>query len=109
MRFRMSCRIVASPANFPNCEGGMNDWSHEETNEPLIADARNYYKVEKWTMDGSRIERLLYAGSNLDRAREIFVTTIKQRLRIRLTIRQRSGCCRSGRRNKKTPAQRGRG
>jgi hypothetical protein len=25
----------------------MNDWSDEETNEPLLADHRNYYKVEK--------------------------------------------------------------
>ena len=27
--------------------------SDEETNDPLIADARNFYKVEKWTKDGS--------------------------------------------------------
>jgi hypothetical protein len=44
----------------------MSKWSDEETNEPLLADHRNYYKVEKWTKDG-RVERMLYAGSNLDR------------------------------------------
>jgi hypothetical protein len=44
----------------------MNDWSDEETNEPLIADHRNFYKVEKWTRDGMKVERMLYAGSNLD-------------------------------------------
>jgi hypothetical protein len=27
--------------------------SDEETDEPLIADDRNFYKVEKWTKDGS--------------------------------------------------------
>jgi hypothetical protein len=27
--------------------------SDEETNNPLIVDARNFYKVEKWTKDGS--------------------------------------------------------
>jgi hypothetical protein len=64
--------------------------SDEETNEPLIADDRNYYKVEKWTKDGSKIERMLYAGSNLDKAREVFVGAIKHRPRIRLTIRQRT-------------------
>jgi hypothetical protein len=25
----------------------------EETNDPLVADARNFYKVEKWTRDGA--------------------------------------------------------
>jgi hypothetical protein len=27
----------------------MSNWSDEETDEPLIADHRNFYKVEKWT------------------------------------------------------------
>ena len=30
-------------------------WSDEETTEPLIADHRNYYKVEKWTRDGQKV------------------------------------------------------
>ena len=67
----------------------MNDWSDEETTEPLIADHRNYYKVEKWTKAG-RVERMLYAGNNLDYARMIFDRAIKHRPRIRLTIRQRT-------------------
>jgi hypothetical protein len=29
-----------------------NDWSHEETDDPLHADRRNFYKVEKWSRDG---------------------------------------------------------
>ena len=33
-------------------------WSDEETDEPLIADHRNFYKVEKWTKDEQRIERI---------------------------------------------------
>jgi hypothetical protein len=28
--------------------------------DPLIADDRNFYKVEKWTKDGQRIEYMLY-------------------------------------------------
>jgi hypothetical protein len=60
-----------------------------ETDEPLLADHRNYYKVEKWTKEG-RIERMLYAGSNLDKAREVFAAAIKHRPRIKLTIRQRT-------------------
>jgi hypothetical protein len=26
---------------------------HEETTDPLVADVRNFYKVEKWTRDGN--------------------------------------------------------
>ena len=38
------------------------DWSHEETNDPLHADRRNFYKVEKWSRDGQRVEEMLFAG-----------------------------------------------
>jgi hypothetical protein len=68
----------------------MNRWSDDETDEPLYADHRNFYKVEKWTKDGSKIERMLYAGNNLDKARQLFAEAINHRPRIRLTIRQRT-------------------
>jgi hypothetical protein len=64
--------------------------SDEETHEPLIADARNFYKVEKWTKDGAKVDHMLYAGSSLDKAREVFAEAIYHRPRIRLTIRQRT-------------------
>jgi hypothetical protein len=32
----------------------MNEWSDEETNDPLYADDRNFYKVELWTRDDQR-------------------------------------------------------
>jgi hypothetical protein len=67
----------------------MTNLSDEETNEPLLADHRNYYKVEKWTRDG-RVERMLYAGSNLAKAQAIYFAEIKHRPWIRLTIRQRT-------------------
>jgi hypothetical protein len=66
------------------------DWSDEETDEPLIADHRNFYKVEKWTKDGSKVDRMLYAGNNLEKAKEIFAEAVKHRPRIKLTIRQRT-------------------
>jgi hypothetical protein len=66
------------------------DWSNEETDNAVEADLRNFYKVEKWTKDGARLDDLLYAGNNLDKAREIFATAIRHRPRIRLTIRQRT-------------------
>jgi hypothetical protein len=68
----------------------MKDWSDQETDNAVEADLRNFYKVEKWTRDGTRLDDLLYAGNNLDKAREIFATTIRHRPRIRLTIRQRT-------------------
>jgi hypothetical protein len=31
----------------------------------VFADARNFYKVEKWTRDGTKVDSLLYAGNSL--------------------------------------------
>ena len=56
---------------------------------PSTPTGRNFYKVEKWSRDGLRVELMLYAGNNLDKARRIFDRTTKHRPRIRLTIRQR--------------------
>jgi hypothetical protein len=35
-----------------------DDWSDENTDNPLLADDRNYYKVEKWTKDGMKVDRM---------------------------------------------------
>jgi hypothetical protein len=53
----------------------MSEWSDEETDDPLYADERNFDKVEKWTFDGSKVERLLY------KAQEIFAKAVKHRPR----------------------------
>ena len=66
------------------------DWPAEETDDPLYADRRNFYKVEKWSRDGRRIEELLFAGSSLGKAQLIFERFINKRPRSRLTIRQRT-------------------
>jgi hypothetical protein len=68
----------------------MSGWSDEETDDPVYADRRNFYKVEKWSRDGQRIAELLFAGSSLDKARRIFERMVKHRPRIRMTIRQRT-------------------
>jgi hypothetical protein len=68
----------------------VSDWSDEEADNPLYADHRNFYKVEKWTKDGMKVDRLLYAGNNLEKARELFDEAVKHWPRIRLTIRQRT-------------------
>ena len=62
---------------------------HEETDSAIYADDRNFYKVEKWIRDGSKVDTLLYAGNSLGRARTVFERAIKHRPRIRLTLRQR--------------------
>jgi hypothetical protein len=41
----------------------IEDWSHEETDDPL-ADRCNFYKVDKWSKDGQRVEELLFAGNS---------------------------------------------
>ena len=65
----------------------MPDSDHEETTDPLVADACNFY-VEKWTRDGTKVDSLLYAGNSLGRARSVFERAIKHRPRIHVTIRQ---------------------
>ena len=67
----------------------MTNWSDEETDDPIHADRRNFYKVEKWSRDGMRVVELLFAGTSLTKARRIFERTTQHRPRIRLTIRQR--------------------
>jgi hypothetical protein len=68
----------------------IDDWSHEETDDPLHADRRNFYKVEKWSKDGQHVEDLLFAGNSLAKAQRIFDRFIKNRPRSKLTIRRRS-------------------
>ena len=63
---------------------------HEETDDPKYADDRMFYKLEKWTRDGTKVDRMLYAGNNLDKARDLFAAAVKHRPKIRLTIRQRT-------------------
>jgi hypothetical protein len=63
---------------------------HEETDSSTYADDRNFYKVEKWTRDGTKVDSLLYAGNSLGRARSVFERAIKHRPRIRLTLRRRT-------------------
>jgi hypothetical protein len=46
----------------------VSDWSDEETEEPLIADHRNFYKVEKWSRDGQRVVEMVFAGSSLEKS-----------------------------------------
>jgi hypothetical protein len=68
----------------------MSDLSDEETDNPVYADEREFYKVEKWTMDGLRVDSLLYAGNNLGKARDVFRKALNSRPPIRLSIRQRT-------------------
>jgi len=60
-------------------------WSDEETADPLYADDRNFYKVELWTKDRLHVLRLLYAGNNLDRAKDELPEYARKRPRARLT------------------------
>jgi hypothetical protein len=64
----------------------MNNWSDEQTDQPLIVIST---KVEKWSRDGQRVTELLFAGSSLDKAKRVFDRWAKHRPR-RMTIRQRT-------------------
>lgn len=88
----MTCRMAVNALMRATAARGatMNNWSDEETDNPLYADDRNFYKVEMWTRDRMKVDALLYAGNNLGKAHEIFANTVRHRPRIRLTIRQRT-------------------
>jgi len=47
--------------------------------DPLYADRRNFYKVEKWSRDGQRIEEMLFAGNSIAKAQRIFERFIQRR------------------------------
>jgi hypothetical protein len=67
-----------------------DDLFREKTDDPLVADRRNFFKVELWTRNGLHVEQMLFAGSSLDQARALFANFAKKRPRGRLTIRQRT-------------------
>ena len=75
----------------------------EETDNPLLADHRSFYKVETWTRDGMKVDSMLFAGNNLGKAQKIFVNAIREWPRIRIAIRQRTRVL------KRWPQQRWRG
>ena len=62
----------------PRAKIPVSNRSGEETDESLIANDRNYYKVEKWTKDGSKVERMLYAGNSLAKAQEIYLRELSR-------------------------------
>ena len=70
--------------------GVMSNWSDEETDDPIHADRRNFYKVERRSRDGQRVVDLVFAGTSLDKAKRIFDRMTKRRPRIKLTLRQRT-------------------
>jgi hypothetical protein len=65
------------------------DFGAETTTDRDYANVRNFYKVELWTKDDQRVERLLHAGNRIDQAREVFAAAVKHRPGGRYTIRQR--------------------
>jgi hypothetical protein len=44
-----------------------DDWPAEETDDQLYADRRNFYKIEKWSKDGQRIENCCRTRTNRSR------------------------------------------
>jgi hypothetical protein len=77
----------------PSAEASMLG-GDDRTDDPVIADKRNFYKVGLWTRD-DRTERMLFAGTSLDEARAVFADYARHRPAARLTIRQCSIDCRS--------------
>ena len=43
------------------------------TDNAVYADEHNFYKVEKWTRDGAKVDSLLYAGNRRESAGSICI------------------------------------
>ncbi len=65
-------------------------WTEEQTDNPVYADERNFFKVEQLTTDDLHVARMLYAGNSLDKAYEVFDAAIRFNPAARYLIRQRS-------------------
>jgi hypothetical protein len=78
----MTCRVALNIAKHAVAAGAahVNDQPDEETDDPLVADVRNLYKVEKWTRDGMRVDSLLYAGNNFSKAQEVFANVVRSEI-----------------------------
>jgi hypothetical protein len=62
-RQQVRCHMVGTSDHTVREFVHVSDWSDEETRDPLYADDRMFYKVEKWTRDGMAVDGLLYAGN----------------------------------------------
>jgi hypothetical protein len=60
----------------------------DETADAAYADERNFYKLEIWTANRNQVPRMIYAGSNLEKARALFNAAVIGRPRGQMTIRQ---------------------
>jgi hypothetical protein len=70
-------------------EGGPIDpFGPQETYDPSAADRHSCLKVELWSKDGNTVQRMLWAGNRIEKARAIFDEALKRRPRGRYTIRQ---------------------
>jgi hypothetical protein len=66
----------------------VNPCAYDETDNPQTADQRGYFKVELWSKHDERVAELLWAGNNLETARERLAAAIRHRPRGRYKIRQ---------------------
>ena len=78
------------PIDSPSWGNTSNPFGPQETDDPVYADARNFYKVERWSDDDQHIEALLYAGNRLEVARLRLEEAVMTHSARRYTIRQRA-------------------
>jgi len=71
LQFHAGSAVPCDHVCILNCSEVSNDWSHEETDDPLHADRRNFYKVGKWSRDRQRIEEMQFAGNSLAKAQRV--------------------------------------
>jgi hypothetical protein len=66
----------------------LDQFGYRETDDPIEADRRNFYKVEKWDSAGVHILSLVHASNDLSKARVVFTGEKRRRPRGPYTLRQ---------------------
>jgi hypothetical protein len=67
------------PSNLEADRGWHVSLVERRNRQPGARGRSQLYKLEKWSKDGMKVECMLYAGNNLDEARELFAEAIKRR------------------------------
>jgi hypothetical protein len=66
----------------------LSEFGYRETDDPIEADRRGFYKVERWDKDKLHIVEMVHASNDLGRAQSVFASETKRRPRGRYLLRQ---------------------
>jgi hypothetical protein len=67
----------------------LSEFGYRETDDPIEADRRGFYKVERWDKDELHVVEMVHASNDLGRPQSVFASETKRRPRGRIRVLQR--------------------